>query len=197
MTRHELEVVAEIHGHDLRALAEGSKEMRDRLIVELYKAGEPVDSICAGLGVGRSLVFQVVRRSGIPRRNRPLSEETKAAIRAFYEEGVPLNMIAERIGMSRTAVNKALLRMGVERWRKGAAYREFRHKGRRRYVGRLLKELSDGSADRAMDDRDVLDAIRRAGERGQSEIAYGLWLTHKEWRQRNGLPHLAFEEVFG
>ncbi len=96
-----------------------SREERDRLVVELYLRGEPIDVIAREACINRATIYAILRRHGIEpsrkrRRSRRLTPEEEEKLVEEYKSGVPVQELLEKYGISTTKLYEILRRHGVD-----------------------------------------------------------------------------------
>ena len=137
---------------ELRRCLQLTREERDRLVVELYKQGAPIEEIAKRACITPPTVYTILRRHGImPRRkrkrSRSLTPEEEERLVHEYEAGTPVHELLEKYGLSTSKFYEILRRHGVK----------LRLKRRPSTRRRLTEE--------------ELEEIRRMWERGMSIYA--------------------------
>ncbi len=96
------------------------REERDKLVVELYQKGVPVEEIAEKACINRATIYSILRRHGIQpsrktRRSRELTPEEEKKLVEEYLSGIPVQELMEKYGLSATKLYNILSKYGVPR----------------------------------------------------------------------------------
>ncbi len=97
-----------------------TREERDKLVVELYESGVPVDEIARRACINRATIYSILRRHGIQpsrktRKSRELTPEEEKKLVEEYLSGTPVQELMEKYGISATKLYNVLSKYGVPR----------------------------------------------------------------------------------
>ncbi len=87
-------------------------------IIELYRQGVRITEICERVGLSKTQVHRVVRRSGVPRRKVPRPRPEGPAVEeviARYHDGYSMQDIGIEFGVSGGTIRNLLVERGIER----------------------------------------------------------------------------------
>ena len=109
----------ELSPEELRRCLQLTREERDRLVVELYKQGVPIEEIARRACINKATIYSILRRHGIEpqrkrRRSRSLTPEEEQRLVEEYERGAPVQELLEKYGISTTKLYEILRRHGVK-----------------------------------------------------------------------------------
>ena len=85
----------------------------DDLIVA-YRSGNTIKELAAQFQIHHTTVSNVLKRYGVPRRNRPLTTEQVELVIEAYQAGGSSKMIGDLFGVDASTVWRTLTREGVK-----------------------------------------------------------------------------------
>ena len=103
---------------ELRRCLQLTREERDRLVIDLYERGVPIEEIARRACINKATIYLILRRHGLEpqrkrRRSRSLTSEEEQQLIRDYLSGTPVKDILEKYGISTTKLYETLRKHGA------------------------------------------------------------------------------------